>query len=210
MDTLIAELNANVSTSGHSRANVSFYPNGANLSDANVAALRNAGWNELSLYYYDFFIIGSIPETGLSPIIEKTESAVITEALDGFCNVEDVAVVSVSGINMDTVNISLYSEEFSFLNKNAFHVYKYIADIGVFVTAEEYYVGLYGPKVLEIFDLQNIESDVNGLYIALNKELPAELVVTTEELPVLRENAQQGAEEQPVAGSQQTEAVYCH
>lgn len=196
LDDLIDELVANVSTSGGGRSNISIYPNGANLSDANISALRNAGWDELSLYCYDFFLIGGMPESGLSPNVFVATDAEIAEVLAESCNMDELAVVKVEGANLNPMNLGLYSGELAFLNSK-FFAYKFIADIQMFVPAGESYIDSYASNVLEMYDLQNIEADVNGLYIVSNKELPAELITTVEEIPTLREQKQQGIVETP-------------
>lgn len=162
LDSLVAELVANVPATGHSRRGVSVYPNGSHLSDANIATLAGAGWNELELYYQYFYVIGSMPSAGLSPNVEKTDHTEIKAVLEGVGFTDEIAAISVSDSNMDIVNIGLYNQDLSFLNRGTCMAYKYMADVGVFVPDVEAYYGTYGSYVLEIYELQDIEADANG------------------------------------------------
>ncbi len=190
LDTLILELNSNVSTAGYSRSILGIYPDGANLSDSNADAIRNAGWTEVDLYYEKFLLAGSAPSAGMTPVVERIENTEILSLLGENYNYDNVAMVNVSGVCMSWANFSLYDENFSFLNNKTCYAYKYITDIEKFVYLQESYCGSYGRNILEIFSIENADDDVNGTYIVLAEELPAELVVTREEISTLRENLQ--------------------
>ncbi len=188
IDTLLAELHANVSPAGNSRAILGIYMEGAGLSETNASEIAAAGWTEVDLYYETFLVAGSAPTGAMTPSVTMTldENALAILAEAGIT--ENIAMVSVSDVNMTWANFILYEKEFSFLKGKALYSYKFIADLGIFVPIEETYFGTYGANFLELFDLQKAEADVNGIYVTLTQSLPENLVVSADQVQVLREN----------------------
>ncbi len=189
IDTLLAELHANVSTAGNSRSILGIYMEGAGLSETNAADIANAGWTEVDLYYETFFVGGSAPTGAMTPSVAKTtdENAMLILSEAGIT--ENIAMVSVSGVNMTWANYILYETEFNFLKGKTLYSYKFIPDLGLFVPIEETYFGTYGPNFLELYDLQKAETDVNGIYVTLTQSLPETVVVSADQVNVLREAA---------------------
>ncbi len=188
VDTLLAELHANISPAGYSRSILGIYMEGAGLSAANASAIANAGWTEVELYYENFLVAGSAPTGAMTPSVAMTTDKNAMAILAGAGIAEDVAMIKVSDVNMTWANFILYEPEFKFLKGKSLHSYKYIPDLGVFVSIAETYFGTYGANFLELYDLQKAEADVNGIYVTLTKALPDDLVVSAEQVPTLREN----------------------
>lgn len=191
--SLLAELHANVSPSGYSKAILGIYMEGAGLSDSDAAAIAGAGWTDIELYYDTFFVGGCAPSGAMTPYVGKVgaENAAAANAaaiLETASITENIAMVEVSGVNMARVNYILYEPEFKFLNGKNLYSYKYIADLGVFVAVPETYFGSYDANFLEFFDLQLAEADANGLYVTLTQSLPEDIVVSADQVPVLRAN----------------------
>ena len=189
IDTLLAELHANVSTAGNKRSILGIYMEGAGLSEANAADITNAGWTEVDLYYNTFFVGGSAPTGAMTPSVAKTtdENAMTILAEAGIT--ENIAMVNVSDVKMTWANYILYETEFSFLKGKQLHSYKFINDLGVFVPIEETYFGSYSANFLELYDLQKAEADVNGIYVTLTQSLPDSIVVSADQIVILRETA---------------------
>lgn len=190
MDALISELHANVSPGGYRRAVLGMYMEGAGLSAANASAIANAGWTEVDLYYDTFFIGGSAPTAAMNPSVVKTvnESAMTILAEAGIT--DNVAMFSVSDVNMAWAGIIIYEPEFKFLRGKSLYSYKFMEELGVFVPIAETYFGSYGTNFLEVFDLQKAEATIDGTYVTLTQSLSEELVVSAEEVDILRESQQ--------------------
>ena len=189
IDTLLGELHANISPAGNKRSILGIYMEGAGLSEANAAEISNAGWTEVDLYYENFFVGGSAPTGAMTPSVAKTtdENAIAILAEAGVT--ENIAMVSVSDVQMAWANYILHEAEFKFLKGKTLHSYKFMADLGVFVPIEETYFGTYGPNFLELYDLQKAEADVNGIYVTLTQSLPETIVVGADQIAALREAA---------------------
>ncbi len=188
VDTLLAELHANISPAGYKRSILGIYMEGASLSEANASAIANAGWTEMDLYYETFFVGGSVPTGAMAPSVAMTTNESAMTILNGAGITEDIAMIKVSDVNMTWANFILYEPEFKFLKGKSLYSYKYITDLGVFVPITETYFGAYGANFLELYDLQKAEADVNGIYVTLTKVLPENMVVSAEEVHVLRES----------------------
>lgn len=189
IDTLLAELHANVSPAGNSRSILGIYMEGAGLSETNAADIANAGWTEVELYYESFLVAGSAPTGAMTPSVAKTTDENAMTILSEAGITENIAMVSVSGVNMTWANYILHEAEFNFLKGKTLYSYKFIADLGVFVPIEETYFGTYGANFLELYDLQKAEEDVNGIYVTLTQSLPETVVVSADQVNVLREAA---------------------
>lgn len=193
VSSLLAELHGNVSPSSYGKAILGIYMNGTGLSDSDAASIAGAGWTNIELYYDTYFVGGCAPSGAMTPYVGKagTENASAASAsatLSTAGITENIAMVEVSGVNMAQVNYILYEPDFKFLSGQNLYSYKYIADLDVFVTVPESYWGSYDANFLEIYDLQLAEADVNGLYVTLTQSLPEDIVVTADEISVLREN----------------------
>jgi len=189
IDALLAELHDNVSTKGNKRSILGIYMEGAGLSEANAADIANAGWTEVDLYYETFFVGGSAPTGAMTPFVVKTTHDNAMAILEEAGVTENIAMVSVSGVNMTWANYILYEPEFKFLKGKGLYSYKFIADLGVFVPVEETYFGAYGANFLELYDLQKAEADINGIYVTVTQSLPETIVVSADQVIVLRETA---------------------
>ena len=163
VDTLLAELHANISPAGNKRAILGIYMEGAGLSENNVSEIASAGWTEVDLYYETFFVSGSVLTGAMTSLVTKAVDDNILMALNEAGITDNIAMVSVSDVNMPHANFILYEKEFIFLKGQPLYSYKYIVDLGVFVPIEETYFGSYGANFLELYDLEKAEADVNGI-----------------------------------------------
>ena len=189
IDTLLAELHANVSTAGNSRSILGIYMEGAGLSETNAADIANAGWTEVDLYYESFFVGGSAPAGAMTPSVAKTTDENAMTILSEAGITENIAMVSVSGVSMTWANYILHEAEFNFLKGKTLYSYKFIPDLGLFIPIEKTYFGTYGANFLELYDLQKAETDVNGIYVTLTQSLPEAIVVSADQVVTLREAA---------------------
>lgn len=130
IDTLLAELHANVSTAGNSRSILGIYMEGAGLSETNAADIANDGWTEVELYYESFLVGGSAPTGAMTPSIAKTTDENAMTILSEAGITENIAMVSVSGVNMTWANYILHEAEFNFLKGKTLYSYKFIPDLG--------------------------------------------------------------------------------
>lgn len=186
ISALLAELNANVTPTGNNRI-IGMYMEGAGLSDANAATIRNSGWNKVEMYYDTYFVAG-LPNGAMHPNIQLVDNESIRTVLgrNGFEN--EFAVLEVTGVNSSWAYLIKYDPGLAFLHGTDVHVYKYQPDLAVFLEVEEVYFDSYGRNFLEWYDPQLVDPEINGFYVAVGQELPEAVVCTPDEAAELRAN----------------------
>ena len=183
---LLAELNANVTPSGDNRI-IGIYMEGAGLSDANAAAIRNHGWNKIEMYYDTYFVAG-MPNGAMHPNIQLVDNESICAVLgrNGFEN--EFAVLEVTGVNSSWAYLIKYDPGLAFLHGTDVHVYKYQPDLAVFLEVEEVYFDSYDRNFLEWYNPERVDPEINGFYVAVGEALPEAVVCTPDEAAELRAN----------------------
>lgn len=104
---------------------------------------------------------------------------------------EQVAVFKVEGVTFSEPLMIFYEPDFSFLRGGACTMYKYIPDIQKFVPGPNAMYDGYDRNFMDIENLHLADGEVNGTYAVVTQPLPAELVISTEEIQPLRDQLEQ-------------------
>ena len=186
ISALLAELNANVTPTGDNRI-IGMYMEGAGLSDANAATIRNGGWNKVEMYYDTYFVAG-LPNGAMHPNIQLVDNESIRTVLgrNGFEN--EFAVLEVTGVNSSWAYLIKYDPGLAFLHGTDVHVYKYQPDLAVFLEVEEVYFDSYDTNFMEWDNPELVDPEINGFYVAVGEALPEAVVCTPDEAAELRAN----------------------
>ena len=95
-------------------------------------------------------------------------------------------------------NIKLvYEPDFGFLRGGTCTIYKYIPDIQKFVPGPNAMYDGYDRNFMDIENLHLADGEVNGTYAVVTQPLPAELVISTEEIQPLRDQLEQAEIQTP-------------
>lgn len=190
IDGLLAELNANftVPASSSKEAIMGIYMEGAPITAQNAADIAAGGWKRVELYYEEFMISGSLPRGIMEPRVAKIDDTAVQAVLTDAGITADTAVLEVAGLDMEKASVIFYEKEFKFLRGKSVSAYKFLPDLKKFVPVGDSHFDSFGRNFLDMYDLQNAEADVNGIYVALGQTLPAEAVITAEDAVELRKN----------------------
>ena len=187
VEAALADLNANVSPTAYKDSILGIYPEGDVLSDAVMKMILEAGWGRIEIYYPTFFLAGYSTGIGMDPTIEKTENEDINQLLTASGYTNQVATIKVEGVTIAEFGSILYEPDFSFLRDGACIMYKYIPDIRKFVPGPTAIYDGYNRGFLDMENLSVVDGNMNGTYVVVTQDLPADLVITREEIEPLRE-----------------------
>lgn len=190
----IADLNANVSAGDYRLSILGIYPEGEALTDEIMQMIAAEGWTRIEVYYPTFEITGSPQCAGMTPTIAKTEDAALTQLLTDAGYANQVATVKIEGVTMSDPWVILYEPEFSFLRGHTCTMYKYIPEIQKFVPGPTVLVDGYDRNFYDMENLTTVDGDPNGTFVIAPATLPADLVITSEEIQPLRDQLKQEEE----------------
>ena len=190
----ISDLNANVSAGDYSLSILGIYPEGEALTDEIMQMIAAEGWTRIEVYYPTFLLTGSPKCAGMTPVIEKTEEAALTQLLTTAGYTNQVATFKVEGVTMSDPWVILHEPAFSFLRGGTCTGYKYIPDIQKFVPG---LTAIYDGYDRDFMDMENFaaaDGDPNGTFVVATQPLPADLVITTAEIQPLCDQLKQEEE----------------
>lgn len=190
----ISDLNANVSAGDYSLSILGIYPEGEALTDEIMQMIAAEGWTRIEVYYPTFLLTGSPKCAGMTPVIEKTEDAALTQLLTTAGYTNQVATFKVEGISMSDPWVILHEPAFSFLRGGTCTGYKYIPDIQKFVPG---LTAIYDGYDRDFMDMENFaaaDGNPNGTFVVATQPLPADLVITAAEIQPLRNQLKQEEE----------------
>ena len=190
----VSDLNANVSAGTNSLSILGIYPEGEALTDEIMQMIAAEGWTRIEVYYPTFEITGSPKCAGMNPTIAKTEDVALTQLLTDAGYTNQVATFKVEGVTMSDPWIILYEPAFSFLRGGTCTGYKYIPDIQKFVPGLEAIYDGYDRNFMDMENFTVADGDPNGTFVVTTAALPAELVITSEEIQPLRDQLKQEEE----------------
>lgn len=187
----LTDLNANVSPTDYGVSVLGIYPEGEALTDEVMKMIADAGWTKVEVYYPTFLLSGNPNCGGMTPLVEKTENEDLNGLLASAGYTDQVAVFKVEGVTFSEPLMIFYEPDFSFLRGGACTMYKYIPDIQKFVTGPTAMYDGYDRNFMDIENLHLADGEVNGIYAVVTQPLPAELVISTEEIQPLRDQLEQ-------------------
>lgn len=187
----LTDLNANVSPTDYGVSVLGIYPEGEALTDEVMKMIADAGWTKVEVYYPTFLLSGNPNCGGMTPLVEKTENEDLNGLLASADYTHQVAVFKVEGVTFSEPLMIFYEPDFSFLRGGACTMYKYIPDIQKFVTGPTAMYDGYDRNFMDIENLHLADGEVNGTYAVVTQPLPAELVISTEEIQPLRDQLEQ-------------------
>lgn len=187
----LTDLNANVSPTDYGVSVLGIYPEGEALTDEVMKMIADAGWTKVEVYYPTFLLSGNPNCGGMTPVVEKTENEDLNGLLASADYTHQVAVFKVEGVTFSEPLMIFYEPDFSFLRGGACTMYKYIPDIQKFVTGPTAMYDGYDRNFMDIENLHLADGEVNGTYAVVTQPLPAELVISTEEIQPLRDQLEQ-------------------
>lgn len=195
----LTDLNANVSPTDYGVSVLGIYPEGEALTDEVMKMIADAGWTKVEVYYPTFLLSGNPNCGGMTPVVEKTENEDLNGLLASADYTHQVAVFKVEGVTFSEPLMIFYEPDFSFLRGGACTMYKYIPDIQKFVTGPTAMYDGYDRNFMDIENLHLADGEVNGTYAVVTQPLPAELVISTEEIQPLRDQLEQAEIQTPQA-----------
>lgn len=197
LEAALTDLNANVSPADYGMSILGIYPEGEALTDNVMQMISGAGWTRVEVYYPKFFLSGNPNCGGMTPVVEKTENADLSNLLTlaGYTN--QVAVLKVEGVTFSDPGMIVYEPDFSFLRGGSCTMYKYIPDIQKFVPGPSVMYDGYDRNFMDIENLPLADGEVNGTYVIITQPLPTELVITTEDIQPLRDQLTQAESSAP-------------
>lgn len=187
----LTDLNANVSPTDYGVSVLGIYPEGEALTDEVMKMIADAGWTKVEVYYPTFLLSGNPNCGGMTPLVVKTENEDLNGLLASAGYTEQVAVFKVEGVTFSEPRMIFYEPDFSFLRGGVCTMYKYIPDIQKFVTGPTAMYDGYDRNFMDIENLHLADGEVNGTYAVVTQPLPAELVISTEEIQPLRDQLEQ-------------------
>ena len=187
----LTDLNANVSPTDYGVSVLGIYPEGEALTDEVMKMIADAGWTKVEVYYPTFLLSGNPNCGGMTPVVEKTENEDLNGLLASADYTHQVAVFKVEGVAFSEPLMIFYEPDFSFLRGGACTMYKYIPDIQKFVPGPNAMYDGYDRNFMDIENLHLADGEVNGTYAVVTQPLPAELVISTEEIQPLRDQLEQ-------------------
>lgn len=187
----LTDLNANVSPTDYGVSVLGIYPEGEALTDEVMKMIADAGWTKVEVYYPTFLLSGNPNCGGMTPLVEKTENEDLNGLLASAGYTEQVAVFKVEGVTFSEPLMIFYEPDFSFLRGGVCTMYKYIPDIQKFVPGPNAMYDGYDRNFMDIENLHLADGEVNGTYAVVTQPLPAELVISTEEIQPLRDQLEQ-------------------
>ena len=187
----LTDLNANISPTDYGVSVLGIYPEGEALTDEVMKMIADAGWTKVEVYYPTFLLSGNPNCGGMTPVVEKTENEDLNGLLASADYTHQVAVFKVEGVTFSEPLMIFYEPDFSFLRGGACTMYKYIPDIQKFVTGPTAMYDGYDRNFMDIENLHLADGEVNGIYAVVTQPLPAELVISTEEIQPLRDQLEQ-------------------
>lgn len=193
----LTDLNANVSPSDYGASVLGIYPEGEIITDEVMQMIANGGWARTEIYYPTFLLSDAPNCGGMTPVIEKTENPDLTRVLSTAGYTEQVAVFKIEGVAFINPRITFYEPEFSFLRGGSCTMYKYIPDIEKFVPGPSVMYDGYDRNFMDMDNLTSADGEVNGTYVVVTQPLPMELVITTEDIQLLREQLKQAESKTP-------------
>ncbi len=197
LEAALTDLNANVSPADYGMSILGIYPEGEALTDNVMQMISGAGWTRVEIYYPKFFLSGNPNCGGMTPVVEKTENADLSNLLTSAGYTNQVAVLKVEGVTFSDPGMIVYEPDFSFLRGGSCTMYKYIPDIQKFVPGPTVIYDGYDRNFMDIENLPLADGEVNGTYVIVTQPLPTELVITTEDIQPLRDRLTQAESSAP-------------
>ena len=193
----LTDLNANVSPTDYGVSVLGIYPEGEALTDEVMKMIADAGWTKVEVYYPTFLLSGNPNCGGMTPVVEKIENEDLNGLLASAGYTDQVAVFKVEGVTFSEPLMIFYEPDFGFLRGGTCTIYKYIPDIQKFVPGPNAMYDGYDRNFMDIENLHLADGEVNGTYAVVTQPLPAELVISTEEIQPLRDQLEQAEIQTP-------------